>query len=126
MSIWKAVNVPEKQIIAAIFLLVAIGFIQTSSAEACSCVWKGPFLTASQDAPLVVIGKIIRQHPGKSPTMDILVVETLKGGILDSGMTIQMGDGMHCRPTIDLFPDGTKWILALNGQGAKPGNGWAI
>jgi hypothetical protein len=97
-----------------------------SHANACSCIWKGPFLTASKDAPLVVMGKILRHHPGNSPTMDVLVLETLKGGILDSGMVVQMGDGMHCRPTLDVFPPGTKWILAVNGHGAKPGTGLAI
>lgn len=107
-------------------LFLALGLIWPSCANACSCAWKGPFLTASRDAPLVVMGKVIRHHPGKSPTMDVLVLETLKGGILDSGMVIQMGEGMHCRPTLDVFPPGTKWVLALNGQGAKPGSGWAI
>ena len=126
MYIWKAMGVPEKKIIAALFFLIIFSLLIPSSANACSCVWKGPFLTASQDAPLVVIGRIIRHHPGVSPTMDVLVLETLKGGVLDSGMVLQMGDGMHCRPTIDVFPPGTKWILAINGQGAKPGNGLAI
>jgi hypothetical protein len=75
----------------------------------------------------VVIGKIIRHHPDSThPTMDVLVLETLKGGILDSGMVVQMGDGMYCRPTFEVFPVGTKWILAINGQGAKPGTGLAI
>lgn len=127
MFIWKAMAVPEKKAIAALFLFAGFLLVMIpSSAKACSCVWKGPFLVASQDAPLVVIGKIIRHHPGKSPTMDVLVLETLKGGILDSGMVVQMEDGMYCRPTIDVFPTGTKWILAINGQGAKPGAGLAI
>ena len=126
MFIWKAMAVPETKIFVTLLLFIFFGLIIPPSTKACSCVWKGPFLTASQDVPLVVIGKIIRHHPGKSPTMDVLVLETLKGGILDSGMVIQMGDGMYCRPTLDVFPVGTKWILALNGQGAKPGKGWAI
>lgn len=126
MFISKATAVPEKKILAAICFVVALGLINPSFSNACSCVWKGAFLTAAQDAPLVVIGKILRHHPGKSPTMDVLVLETLKGGILDSGMTIRMGDGMYCRPAIDVFPIGTTWILAINGLGAKPGSGWAI
>jgi hypothetical protein len=126
MFILKAMESREKIIVIAFCLLIYLALISPFSAGACSCVWKGPFLTASQDAPLVVIGKITRHHPGKSPTMDVLVLETLKGGILDSGMVVQMGDGMYCRPTIDVFPPGTKWILAINGQGAKPGAGLAI
>ena len=117
---------PEKKTTTVLFLICLLGLVNPFPAGACSCTWKGPFLTAAQDAPLVVIGKIIRHHPGKSPTMDVLVLETLKGGLLDSGLVVQMGDGMYCRPTIDLFPVGTTWVLAINGQGAKPGNGLAI
>lgn len=126
MFISKVMDGRKEKSYAVLFLFVALSLLIPSSAGACSCVWKGAFLTAAQDAPLVIIGKIIRHHPGKSPTMDVLVLETLKGGILDSGLTIQMGDGMYCRPTIDMFPVDTKWILAINGMGSKPGNGWAI
>jgi hypothetical protein len=94
--------------------------------HACSCAWRGPFLTVSRDAPLVVRGKIIRHHPGQAPSMDVLVLETFKGGLLDSGMVVQMGDGMHCRPAVEGFPPGSEWILALNGPGSKPGKGLAL
>jgi hypothetical protein len=117
---------PKKNTTAVLFLICCLGLANPSPAGACSCAWKGPFFIAAQDAPLVVIGKILRHHPGESPTMDVLVSETLKGGLLDSGLVVQMGDGMHCRPSIDLFPVGTSWVLAINGQGAKPGNGLAI
>lgn len=52
-----------------------------------------------------------------------MVLETLAGGLLDSGLIVQMGDGMHCRPMLGGFPPGSEWILALNGPGAKPGTG---
>jgi hypothetical protein len=108
-------------------LLIAMAFFCFPCySAACSCIWKGPFLEIYKDAPLVFHGRIIRHHPGRSPAMDVLVLETLKGGILDSGMTVQMGDGMHCRPSLESFPPGTEWILALNGPGAKPGSGWAL
>jgi hypothetical protein len=58
--------------------------------------------------------------------MSFLVLETLSGRLLDSGLVIQMGDGMHCTPTVDQFPPGTEWILALNGLGSKPGKGHAL
>jgi len=96
-----------------------------SSADACSCEWKGPFLTVSKEAPLVVRGRIIR-HSVPEPTMDVLVLETLSGGVLDTGLVVQMGDGMQCRPTLDAFRPGSEWILALNGPGSKPDNGLAL
>jgi hypothetical protein len=126
MFIWKDMDGPEKKMAATLLLFLAFGLLMPFAAAACSCVWKGPFLSVAREAPLVVVGKIVRHHPGKSPSMDVLVLETLKGGILDSGMTIQMGDGMHCRPAMETFPVGTRWILAINGPGAKAGNGWAV
>jgi hypothetical protein len=126
MFIWKDREAPKNNLIGMLLLFWVLALLMPFPAAACSCAWKGPFLAVAREAPLVVIGKIVRHHPGKSPTMDVLVLETLKGGILDSGMTIQMGDGMHCRPTMDSFPIGTRWILAINGPGAKAGNAWAI
>jgi len=99
---WKIKGGPEMKKLALWCLWIEIGFfVYPFYADACSCAWKGPFLTVSKDAPLVIHGRIIRHHPGKSPSMDVLVLETLKGAILDSGMVVQMGDGMHCRPTLE-------------------------
>ncbi len=63
-------------------LLIGIAFFCIPFyAGACSCAWKGPFLAVAKDAPLVIHGRILRHHPGQSPTMDVLVLETLKGGV---------------------------------------------
>ena len=108
-------------------LLIILGLmIAPVRIEACSCSWRGPFLVVARDAPLVVRARILRHHPGPAPTMDVLVLETLAGGLLDSGLVVQMGDGMHCRPMLDGFPPGSEWILALNGPGSKPGKGMAL
>jgi hypothetical protein len=101
-------------------------FGEALSAEACSCDWKGAFLSVAKDSPLIVHGRVLRHHPGASPTMDVLVLETLMGGMLDSGMAIQMGDGAACRPSMDGFAPGSEWIFALNGPGSKPGAGLAL
>ncbi len=108
-----------------LILLLSIS-ISISNLSACSCNWEGPFLVVSKDSPLVILCKITRHHPGKSPAMTVLVEKTLKGGILDSALLVQMGDGMHCRPTLENFPPGSRWILALNGPGSKPGIGYAL
>ncbi|RPH47621.1 MAG: hypothetical protein EHM85_19395 [Desulfobacteraceae bacterium] len=127
MFIFEAKTVHRMKTMAILCLTLVMGYrISSSSANACSCEWRGPFLTAAKETPLVVRGKIIRHHSGPTPTMVVLVLETLKGGLLDSGMVVQMGDGMHCRPALDCFPPGSEWILALNGPGSKPGRGHAI
>jgi hypothetical protein len=106
-------------------LLLCLPAVPTQ-AGACSCAWQGAFLAVAPSAPLVVRGRVLRHHPGPAPAMDVLVLETLSGGLLDSGLRVQMGDGMHCRPDVGLFPVGSEWVLGLNGPGAKPGTGLAL
>lgn len=113
--------------IVALLLLIGLGIcLIPFPAGACSCNWRGPFLSVAREAPLVIRGRILRHSPGKAPTMDVLVLETLSGGLLDGGLVVQMGDGMHCRPILEAFPAGSEWVLALNGPGAKPGRGLAL
>ncbi len=109
-----------------ILLPLLAAWAPPAPSDACSCAWGGPFLEVAREAPLVVRGTILRHHPDDVPTMDVLVAETLQGGLLDSGLVVQMGDGMHCRPALGGFPPGTEWILALNGPGSKPGQGLAL
>ncbi|MEO0249046.1 MAG: hypothetical protein ABIN58_05780 [candidate division WOR-3 bacterium] len=113
--------------LAFVFTLTGLCFLMFPfSAGACSCAWRGPFLVVAKDAPLIIHGRILRHQFGQPPTMSVLVLETLKGGLLDSGLVVQMGDGMHCRPALEGFPPGSEWILALNGPGSKPGDGLAL
>ena len=107
-------------------LLILALTLPVENAVACSCSWRGHFLSVFREAPLVVHGRVLRHHMGQHPSMDVLVLETLAGGLLDSGMRIQMGDGMHCRPQVESFPVGSEWILAVNGPGSKPGRELAL
>jgi len=94
---------------------------------ACSCPWLGAFLDVAPLAPLVVRAEVLRHGvEADQPTLVLRAKETLVGGLLDSGLVVAMGDGMHCRPDVGLFPPGSEWILALNGPGAKPGAGLAL
>jgi hypothetical protein len=94
---------------------------------ACSCPWLGAFLDVAPLAPLVVRAEVLRHGvEAGQPTLVLRAKETLVGGLLDSGLVVAMGDGMHCRPDAALFPPGSEWILALNGPGAKPGTGLAL
>ncbi|QIK38360.1 hypothetical protein GWK36_10645 [Caldichromatium japonicum] len=94
---------------------------------ACSCAWGGPFLAvATLGVPLVIHARVLRQRTQPAPAIEVQVLEVLRGGMLDSGLVVQMGDGMHCRPPVDPFMPGSEWVMALNGVGAKPGNGWAL
>jgi hypothetical protein len=107
-------------------LLAAVLVALPPVSLACSCAWQGSFLEVAGQSPLIVHGRILRLHAAPSPEMSVQVLETLKGGLLDSGLQVAMGDGMHCRPALDGFPPGSEWVLALNGPSAKPGKGLAL
>ncbi len=94
---------------------------------ACSCPWLGAFLDVAPLAPLVLRAEVLRHGlQAGQPTLVLRVKEALAGGLLDSGLVVAMGDGMHCRPDVAFFPPRSEWILALNGPGAKPGAGLAL
>lgn len=129
----------SKSCLISLFILLTTCFSGAPIQEkafACSCVWEGAFMNVVHKAPLVVRAKILRHNipmdaksfdpQASTPSMDALALEVLKGAMLDSGLRIQLGDGMHCRPNVETFPVGSEWILAINGAGAKPGTGLAI
>ncbi|BCU08399.1 hypothetical protein [Allochromatium tepidum] len=107
--------------------LPVLGLMLPPPLAACSCAWRGPFLqVAYSDVPLVIRARVLRHQTDPVPALEVEVLETLAGGLLDSGLVIRMGDGLHCRPPISDFPPGSEWVMALNGPGAKPGTGWAL
>lgn len=53
-------------------------------ADACSCHWRGLFLTVAKDSILVVRGRILRHNEGHLSAKSVLVLETLSGGQLES------------------------------------------
>ncbi len=116
----------KRQIIFFLLFSAIVQIFPPIFACSCSCHWRGPFLSVFRDALFVVHGRVIRHNAGRYPAIDIFVIETLSGGFFDSGMRILTGDGMYCRPEASMFPEGTEWIFAINGPGAKPGNTLAI
>lgn len=111
----------------SVALAVLPWWLAAGPAWACRCYWLGAFLDVAPLAPLVVRAEVLRHGvEGGQPTLSLRVKETLAGGLLDSGLVVAVGDGMHCRPSAALFPPGSAWVFALNGPGAKPGAGWAL
>jgi len=123
LSIWKVKEGLEMKRLSLEFMLIGLCLTMFPfSGGACSCAWRGPFFVAAKDAPLIIQGRITRHDTGKPPAMGVHVLETLKGGMLDSGMVVQMGDGMHCRPTLEGFPPGSEWILCTRRSEIDPSN----
>jgi hypothetical protein len=107
----------------AVFLLLLSGL---RDAAACSCVWRGPFLSVAPLAEGVVRARVLGYHGrerGIDLAMDVDVLEVLTGSYSVGPLRVWGDNGMLCRPEVSQFPPGSEWILALNGPGSKPAYG---
>ena len=92
--------------IAGLVLLVA----GTGPAAACTCFFDGPFSKVASEGDLVVLGEVVSHH-GNSMQLDVLQV--LKGVEKRQRITVWGDNGMQCRPYLSQFPDKTKWVLSV-------------
>ena len=106
-------------------IVLLAGCLWALPASACSCSVEGSFLQQVARSPLIVRVRVLRHHSERAE-MAVQVLELWHGGLLDSGLVVGMGDGLHCRPPLAGFPVGSEWVLALDGPGAKPGRGHAL
>jgi hypothetical protein len=73
-------------------------------------MWGGPFTKVALRTDLVVLAEV-RSYSRHS--MDVAVIEVLKGGDERPAIRIWGDNGALCRPYVTAFPRGTRWIFAL-------------
>ena len=88
------------------------------AALACRCLWAGPFTKVALGTDLVVLAEV-RSYDRNS--MEVVVIEVLKGEEERRALRIWGDNGALCRPYVTLFPRGTRWIFALERE-RKPGS----
>jgi hypothetical protein len=108
--------------------VVLIPLLLPIPAQACSCIWAGPFLKVAPGTELIVRAKVLAYH-GKSRdvdlAMDVQVLEVLKGTTPSRKIRIWGDDGVMCRPYVKNFPLQTEWVFAirkLTGEGSAAGD----
>ena len=104
--------------IALSFLAVCLAI---PNARACECLWQGSFSKVAKETDIVVLASIER-HRGNAA--DIVIEETYQGAGWHENLRVWMKAGDYCRPEIDSFPEGSRWILALNKIEALPEGGF--
>jgi hypothetical protein len=87
-----------------------------NGAAACSCVWGGPFSKVALHKEVIVLGEVSSYYKN---SMDVQVIEVIKGKEKRGTIRIWGDNGALCRPYVSLFPIGTTWLLALSALPAK-------
>ncbi|MEH6569409.1 MAG: delta-aminolevulinic acid dehydratase [Halioglobus sp.] len=97
---------------AFIFILLCAGVLAGKNADAeCECIWEGSFSEVQERTDLVVSGTVIE---GKGNSIDLNVDQILRGETFSSSIRIWLKTGDYCRPEPALFPEQSRWVLALH------------
>lgn len=105
-------------LINLVFLLAGLA---SNPAGACECLWQGSFSEVATSADLVVLASIERRRGNAA---DIAVEETLHGEAWQEELRVWMKTGNYCRPDIDDFNEGSRWVFALKKIKELPAGGF--
>ena len=95
---------------AALATALAFSTAALAQSEQCQCLWQGSFVDTAAKADLVVGGTIIAN---KGNAADLSIEAQLKGKEFRETIRLWGDDGKQCRPAIDTFPVGSRWLFAL-------------
>ena len=103
-----------ERVVLAVALLVNLSF--PSGAVACSCLWNGPFSKVALHKEVIILGEVLSYHKN---SMDVQVIEVIKGTEDRKTIRIWGDNGALCRPYVTHFPIGTTWLLAISALPTK-------
>ena len=109
-------------LILSVLLPVAHTQAQPEATEAdCGCLWEGSFSEVAPQADLVVLGNI---GSVKGNAVDMTPVTVLKGELWLDPVRVWMKTRDYCRPPVEDFPEGSRWIMALSQIREVPEDGF--
>lgn len=109
-------------LILSVLLPVTHTEAQPEATEAdCGCLWEGSFSEVAPQADLVVLGNI---GSVKGNAVDMTPVSALKGELWLDPVRVWMKTRDYCRPPVEDFPEGSRWIMALSQIREVPEDGF--
>lgn len=109
------------------FLAVAVLFLahpgvadenaEENPIAACTCLWQGSFTEIAKNADLIMLGAVT-EHRGNAA--DFAIEEIFRGPDWHTNIRVWMQARDYCRPNIENFPPGSRWVLALEHIEALP------
>lgn len=102
-------------------LMVAV-LLNSSLAQAeCRCIWEGPFTRVQGQTSTVAAVEVISSS-GNS--VDLAVEQVLRGDEFRNPVRLWLDTGSLCRPAVDTFAVGSRWVMALNRIEELPQSGF--
>lgn len=76
----------------------------------CNCLWRGSFAEVAPNTDLVIAGEVLRR---KGNSVDLRIIEPLRGPDYLDEVRVWMQARDYCRPPAEEFPEGSRWVMAL-------------
>lgn len=105
----------------AALLFTAAALIPLPGRAECGCLWQGSFADVQGQTDLVVAGTVTQR---KGNSIDIAIERTLRGEGWRERLRVWLQTGDYCRPPAEDFPEGSRWVLALERINAVPEDGF--
>lgn len=83
----------------------------------CGCLWEGSFSEVAPQADLVLLGQV---QAIKGNAVDLLPETVLKGQFWLDTLRVWMKTRDYCRPPVEHFPIGSRWMMALSEIRERP------
>lgn len=95
---------------AALLLAPFLMPAEPAAQDECACLWQGSFADVQQATDLVVAGTVAVT---KGNALDLSIERSLRGDPYFDEIRIWLRTRDYCRPSIDDFPAGSRWVMAL-------------
>jgi len=95
---------------AAALLLASVAPADTNAQDECACLWEGSFADVQRATDLVVAGTVADI---KGNALDLVIERSLRGDAYFDEIRIWLRTRDYCRPPIEDFPAGSRWVMAL-------------
>ena len=89
--------------------------------EGCACLWQGSFAEVADSTELVILGEVTQV---RGNAVDIAVERSLRGETWLETLRVWMHARDYCRPPVDRFPEGSRWVMALEQITEVPDDGF--
>lgn len=94
---------------------------QLDANDGCDCLWQGSFANVAPASDLVVLGSV---SAVKGNAVDLAVERILRGENWLETIRVWMKARHYCRPPAEEFPQGSRWVLALQRITSLPEDGF--